>query len=113
MAAASRLPQLDVFGQDYDTSDGTCIRDYIHVSDLADAHVAAVNYLADGGETLRVNLGSGHGTSVGDIIRAIHRVTGQEVPVHFGARRAGDPPALFADIERARATSALRRSAPI
>ncbi|MDS7595559.1 UDP-glucose 4-epimerase GalE [Agrobacterium tumefaciens] len=102
MAASNRLPQLDVFGTDYDTTDGTCIRDYIHVSDLADAHVAAVNYLLEGGETLRVNLGSGHGTSINDIVMAIHRVTGQEVPIHYGARRAGDPPALFADIERAR-----------
>jgi UDP-arabinose 4-epimerase len=104
MAASSLLPQLDVFGSDYETGDGTCVRDYIHVSDLADAHLAAVNYLEGGGETLRVNLGSGRGTSVGDILGAIQRVTGQAVPVHYQARRAGDPPALFADIERARVT---------
>ncbi|NNH32855.1 UDP-glucose 4-epimerase, partial [Rhizobium sp. SEMIA 4085] len=101
--AAHRLPCLEVFGNDYETEDGTCVRDYIHVSDLAQAHLAAVDYLASGGETLRVNLGSGHGTSVGEILSAIHRITGHEVPVHYDIRRAGDPPVLFADTARARA----------
>ncbi|APO74630.1 UDP-glucose 4-epimerase 2 [Rhizobium etli 8C-3] len=103
LAAAHRLPCLEVFGNDYETEDGTCVRDYIHVSDLAQAHLAAVDYLASGGETLRVNLGSGHGTSVGEILSAIHRITGHEVPVHYDMRRAGDPPVLFADTARARA----------
>jgi UDP-arabinose 4-epimerase len=104
MAAALTLPRLEVFGRDYATEDGTCIRDYIHVSDLAEAHLAAVNYLGGGGETLRVNLGSGEGTSVAQIIQAIHRVTGRIVPVQYCERREGDPPALFADIGRASAT---------
>lgn len=103
LAAAHKVPQLDVFGNDYDTQDGTCVRDYIHVSDLADAHLAAIRYLVGGGETLRVNLGSGRGASVAEIVGAIHRVTGQQVPVHYGPRRAGDPPSLFADIGRAKA----------
>jgi UDP-arabinose 4-epimerase len=103
LAAAHKVPQLDVFGNDYDTQDGTCVRDYIHVSDLADAHLAAIRYLVGGGETLRVNLGSGRGASVAEIVGAIHRVTGQQVPVQYGPRRAGDPPSLFADIGRAKA----------
>lgn len=103
MAAADRIPYLDVFGRDYQTADGTCVRDYIHVSDLADAHLAAVNYLASGGETLRVNLGSGQGTSVNQILQAIYRITGRKVPVRYDLRRAGDPPVLFADTMRAKA----------
>ncbi len=81
MAAAGRLDRLDVFGDDYDTPDGTCIRDYIHVMDLAEAHVAAVDYLRNGGEPLKANLGSGHGTSVRQVIDAIHQVTRRRVPV--------------------------------
>lgn len=104
MAASARLARLDVFGSDYATADGTCIRDYIHVTDLAEAHMAAVRYLVAGGETLRVNLGSGHGTSVAGIVSAIHRLTGHMVPVHYDQRRAGDPPELFADIACAKRT---------
>ncbi|WP_104664688.1 UDP-glucose 4-epimerase GalE [Ensifer adhaerens] len=102
MAAAGRIERLDVFGDDYATPDGTCIRDYIHVTDLADAHVAAVNYLRDGGEVLNANLGSGHGTSVRQVLAAIDRVTGRSVPVQMLPRRAGDPPVLYADTDWAR-----------
>ncbi|HEV7317785.1 MAG TPA: UDP-glucose 4-epimerase GalE [Ensifer sp.] len=102
MAAAGRIDRLDIFGDDYATPDGTCIRDYIHVTDLADAHVAAVNYLSDGGEALHANLGSGHGTSIREVLSAIDRVTGQTVPVQMLPRRPGDPPVLFADTNWAR-----------
>ncbi|MCK3779243.1 UDP-glucose 4-epimerase GalE [Ensifer sesbaniae] len=102
MAAAGGIERLDVFGDDYPTPDGTCIRDYIHVTDLADAHVAAVNYLRDGGEVLRANLGCGHGTSIRQVLEAIDRVTGRQVPVQMLPRRPGDPPVLYADTSRAR-----------
>lgn len=101
LAAVGRLPHFEVFGRDYPTSDGTCVRDFIHVSDLAEAHVAAVDHLLFGGETLRLNLGSGRGTSVGEIIEAIGRITGRNVPVEYGPRRPGDPPILFAETGRA------------
>jgi UDP-arabinose 4-epimerase len=101
MAAAGKLECLNVFGNDYETPDGTCVRDYIHVTDLARAHVLSVDYLLRGGKNLAVNLGSGHGTSVKQVIDAIERLTGRKVPVHYGPRRAGDPPVLFADTEAA------------
>ena len=103
LAAAGRLESLDIFGTDYATQDGTCVRDYVHVSDLAQAHLAAVNHLMAGGDSLSVNLGSGRGTSVREILAAIHRTTGREVPVRYRARRAGDPPILFANTARAKA----------
>jgi UDP-arabinose 4-epimerase len=103
LAAAGRLDRLDVFGTDYATEDGTCVRDYVHVSDLAQAHLAAVNHLIAGGESLSVNLGSGRGTSVREILEAIYRTTGREVPVRYRSRRAGDPPILFANTARAQA----------
>ncbi|CAN7622980.1 UDP-glucose 4-epimerase GalE [Rhizobium leguminosarum] len=103
LAAAGRLERLDIFGTDYATEDGTCVRDYIHVSDLAQAHLAAVNHLMAGGGSLSVNLGSGRGTSVREILEAIRRASGREVPVNYRARRAGDPPILFANTARAKA----------
>ena len=95
-AAAGMLP-LNVFGYDYDTPDGTCIRDYVHVSDLARAHLLALRYLAGGNDNLAVNLGSGRGHSVIEVCDAIARVTGHPVPLRFCPRRAGDPPVLTAD----------------
>ncbi|MGR8963451.1 UDP-glucose 4-epimerase GalE [Rhizobium leguminosarum] len=103
LAAAGRLERLDIFGTDYATEDGTCVRDYVHVSDLAQAHLAAVNHLRAGGGSLSVNLGSGRGTSVREILEAIYRASGREVPVNYRARRAGDPPVLFANTARAKA----------
>jgi UDP-arabinose 4-epimerase len=103
LAAAGRLDRLDIFGTDYATEDGTCVRDYVHVSDLAQAHLAAVNHLMAGGGSLSVNLGSGRGTSVREILGAIYRASGREVPVNYRARRAGDPPVLFANTARAKA----------
>ena len=93
--------RLQVFGVDYDTPDGTCIRDYIHVEDLADAHLKALQYLAGGGPTVQVNLGTGIGSSVFDVIRATERVSGRHVPYDVVGRRAGDPMATFADPTRA------------
>lgn len=95
-AAAEGVP-LNVFGNDYDTPDGTCIRDYVHVSDLARAHLLALNYLDSGQDSLAVNLGSGRGHSVMEVCDAIARVTGRVVPLRFSPRRTGDPPILAAD----------------
>ncbi|ESY89448.1 UDP-glucose 4-epimerase GalE [Mesorhizobium sp. LNHC209A00] len=97
MAAAGTIDFLDVYGNDYDTPDGTCIRDYIHVIDLARAHVLAVERLSNDGGNLAVNLGTGRGTSIREILDAISRITGRNVPIEMRARRAGDPPALYAD----------------
>ena len=102
-AVAGRGPELTVFGTDYPTPDGTCIRDYIHVGDLADAHVRALDYLGGGGATRAFNLGTGTGVSVREILDAIARVTGKDVPHRVGPRRPGDPPVLVADPSRAMA----------
>lgn len=102
MAAVGLEPSLPVFGDDYDTADGTCIRDYIHVADLARAHVMALNYLNRGGGNLAVNIGTGHGTSIREILSAIGRITGREVRVEMHPRRPGDPPSLYADTTVAR-----------
>jgi len=95
-------PPLQVFGTDYPTEDGTAVRDYIHVADLADAHVAALKYLLGGGECTVLNLGTGTGYSVKQVIDAIESGTGHNVPRQDHARRAGDPPALVAAVEKAR-----------
>lgn len=99
-AAAGGVP-LQVFGHDYPTPDGTCVRDYVHVSDLARAHVLALGHLAGGGASVALNLGSGRGLSVLEIAAAIERVTGRTVPMRLAPRRAGDPPVLAADPSRA------------
>jgi UDP-glucose-4-epimerase GalE len=93
---------VSVFGTDYDTPDGTCIRDYIHVDDLANAHVKALEYLENGGESTQINLGTGTGYSVKEIINAVEQVTGHPVPVQFEERRAGDPPVLYANPQKSR-----------
>jgi UDP-glucose-4-epimerase GalE len=103
LAAANGGPELRVFGDDYPTADGTCIRDYIHVSDLADAHVRALEHLAGGGESLSLNLGTGRGHSVFEIVAAVERVTGRPVRRRIAPRRAGDPPELVANPSRAQA----------
>jgi UDP-glucose-4-epimerase GalE len=102
-AASGSGAELQVFGDDYPTPDGTCIRDYVHVNDLAEAHVQALRRLLDGGESVALNLGSGDGYSVKQILAEVERVTGQKVPHRVVARRPGDPPALVADASRARA----------
>lgn len=102
MAADGTLPHVEVFGTDYPTPDGTCLRDYIHVADLADGHLRALDYLARGGATTAINLGTGRAFSVREVIGAAERVTGRRIPVREGPRRAGDPPVLVADATRAR-----------
>jgi UDP-glucose-4-epimerase GalE len=114
--AATRAdrPPLQIFGTDYPTPDGTCIRDYIHVNDLAEAHSLAVGRLAGGSESFAVNLGTGQGCSVLEILRTAEEVTGNKVNRVLGPRRPGDPPALVADPSRAqellqwKATRSLR-----
>ncbi|MFP6581434.1 MAG: UDP-glucose 4-epimerase GalE [Candidatus Hydrogenedentota bacterium] len=101
-AAMDSKKPIRVFGTDYETKDGTCVRDYIHVSDLAEAHVRALEYLAAGGSCSAFNLGSGQGYSVREVIDAAREVTGQEIPVTENARRAGDPPILVGSSEKAR-----------
>jgi UDP-glucose 4-epimerase len=91
-----------IYGDDYPTADGTGVRDYIHVTDLADAHVKALSALLAGAENTVLNLGTGRGWSVRELVAAVREVTGCEFPVQVGARRPGDPPALVADASRAR-----------
>ena len=94
-AALGSIPQLTIFGEDYDTDDGTCVRDYVHVSDLADAHVLALAALDANEPGLRAyNLGNGRGHSVREVVRSVERVTGGKVPLTVGPRRDGDPPRL-------------------
>jgi UDP-glucose-4-epimerase GalE len=102
LAAAGGERTLDVFGADYDTPDGTCLRDYIHVSDLADAHLLALDRLHRGGASAAYNLGSGRPTSVRDVIRSVERVTGRTVRSRLAPRREGDPGVLFASSARIR-----------
>lgn len=97
MAAFGHIPQLDVFGTDHPTPDGTCVRDYIHVGDLARAHVAAMRRLLAGGDSLKVNVGSGTGASILEVLTAIRRELGRPVPIVNRPRRPGDPSVLLAD----------------
>jgi UDP-arabinose 4-epimerase len=96
-AALGRGDPISIFGTDYPTRDGTAIRDYIHVSDLADAHLRALDHLAAGGQNAAINLGTGSGHSVREVIAAVERISGRPVPRREVARRAGDPPELVAD----------------
>lgn len=100
-AASGTRASITVYGEDYATPDGTCIRDYIHVSDLADAHVLALRSLQSGGPSAAYNLGNEQGFSVRDVIALAQQITGREIPVIQGARRPGDPPTLVADASRA------------
>jgi UDP-glucose 4-epimerase len=102
-AAQGLRPALKVFGLDYPTPDGTCLRDYVHVDDLARAHIAAIPLLEAPGTFVDFNLGTGRPTSVLEVIAAVESATGQKVPWDAGARREGDPPALYADSTKARA----------
>lgn len=96
-AALGHRPQIEIYGVDYPTPDGTAIRDYVHVHDLAVAHLRALEHLCGGGASIAVNLGTGHGHSVREVIAAAERISGRRVPVQATPRRAGDPPALVAD----------------
>lgn len=100
--ALGKRPKLMIFGNDYDTADGTNIRDYVHVVDLADAHILAVDYLKNGGKSDCFNLGSATGYSVKQILEAAREVTGEEIPAEIGPRRAGDPTTLVAASNKAR-----------
>jgi len=102
-AALGKRPKLDVFGTDYPTPDGTCVRDYIHVSDLARAHSAALGYLRRGGASATFNCGYGRGASVLEVIDSVRRASRVDFPVEIAERRPGDPAALVADVERIRA----------
>jgi UDP-glucose 4-epimerase len=101
--AVGRRPHLQIFGNDYDTPDGTGVRDYIHVMDLAEGHVAAVSHLLGSEDSMTLNLGTGRGASVLDLVRAYERASGRAVPYVFGARRPGDVAACYADPSRASA----------
>lgn len=102
--ALGQRPYIEVFGEDYPTADGTCVRDYIHVSDLAAAHTAALLYLRDGGKSLVANCGYGHGFSVRDVLRAVERAAGHEIEIRKGPRRLGDPASIVSDPTRIKAT---------
>ncbi len=99
---------VTLFGDDYDTPDGTCIRDYIHVNDLAEAHIAALESLLDGGGSDAFNCGTGAGHSVRQVVEAVEQVTGKKVPLRVGPRREGDPPSLVADSQKLQHTLGWR-----
>jgi UDP-glucose 4-epimerase len=101
-AVCGRRPAIEIFGDDYETADGTCVRDYIHVADLASAHLLGLDYLTEHLCSQQLNLSTGAGCSVLEVIQAVERVTGQSVPVKFAPRRAGDPPVLVGDASNAR-----------
>jgi UDP-glucose-4-epimerase GalE len=107
-AAYGRIPGLTIHGADYETSDGTCVRDYIHVQDLARAHALALNALDSGEPFQAFNLGTEKGSTVREVVRTVERVTGKPVPVAVGPRRPGDPPRLVASAGRIRETLGFR-----
>ena len=100
-AALGKRPTVEIFGTDYPTPDGSAVRDYIHVMDLAGAHIRALKHLLGGGDSHALNLGTGKGSSVREVIASAERVGKRKVPVHESARRAGDPPVLVADASKA------------
>jgi len=112
LRAAITGQPVTVFGNDYDTPDGTCIRDYIHVHDLAQAHILALEHLMNGGASDQLNVGTGAGHSVMEVIRTVEQVTGKQVPYGIGARRVGDPPRLVACADRLRNRLGWRPSYP-
>jgi len=102
-AAQGKTNHVTVFGNDYPTKDGTCVRDYIHVEDLADAHALALDYLRAGNPSTAINLGNGHGYSVLEVIESARTLTKREITIDMQGRRAGDPSHLVADAAKARA----------
>jgi UDP-arabinose 4-epimerase len=111
-AALGQRGELSIFGTDYPTADGTAVRDYIHVADLAEAHWLALRHLSEQRAALRLNLGTGRGHSVREVIAAVEKVSGRSVPVREVARRAGDPPALVADARAAASVLGWRPEYP-
>ena len=107
-AASGSRPDVKIFGTDYETPDGTCIRDYIHVTDLADAHIRALDYLRNGGPSDSFNLGNGNGFSVREVIRTAEKITGSAIRCEETNRRAGDPPVLIGSALKARNTLGWR-----
>jgi UDP-glucose 4-epimerase len=103
-AALGRRPGFQVLGTDYDTRDGSCVRDFVHVLDLADAHTRAIEHLTRHGASHALNLGTGHGTTVKELLAAVRRVVGRDFEINYGPRREGDSPALVADNALARRT---------
>jgi UDP-glucose 4-epimerase len=101
--ASARRESINVFGQDYETHDGTCIRDYVHVEDLVDAHILAIEHLLAGKDSDTFNLGNGNGFSVKEVIDSAERITGKAITVNYVQRREGDPPSLVADASRVKA----------
>jgi len=99
-AGLGRRSSLEIFGTDYPTADGTCVRDYIHVSDLADAHLSALKYLREGGESEILNCGYGRGYSVLEVVESVKRVSKSDFPTRVSPPRPGDPASLIADVER-------------
>jgi UDP-glucose-4-epimerase GalE len=102
LAAARTGAPVRIFGNDYDTPDGTCVRDYIHVSDIADAHVRALDYLIQGGKSCALNLANSRGYSVKEVIATAEKICGRVIPLQIASRRSGDPPVLIGDAARAR-----------
>ncbi len=100
--ATGARPQLEIYGTDYPTPDGTCVRDYVHVTDLVNAHLAALRHLRAGGQSVTLNCGYGKGASVLDVVAAVERASMRKLPVKFGARRAGDPASVMAKADRIR-----------
>jgi UDP-glucose 4-epimerase len=111
-AALGKIPKVSIFGTDYDTPDGTAVRDYIHISDLSAAHLLALDHLRAGKRSEFINLGNGNGYSVKQVIETAGRVTGREIPVENAPRRAGDPPQLVGDSQKARQVLGWRPQFP-
>jgi UDP-glucose 4-epimerase len=109
--ASGMMPAIKLFGEDYDTEDGTAVRDYVHVSDLAQAHILAMEHILKGNENLTINIGNSAGFSVAQVIDAAKKVTGRAIAVEKSPRRAGDPAVLVAD--SARAKKVLGWTAPL
>jgi UDP-glucose-4-epimerase GalE len=112
-AALGTAPPLQVFGSELETPDGTCVRDFIHVSDLGAAHVLALEYLQRGGNSIRLNLGTGNGKSVAEVIATVKRIAGRDVPHIFRAARPGDPPVLYADVSESERILGWRAKRPL
>ena len=106
--ALGRYSSMDIFGEDYPTRDGTCVRDYIQVTDLIDAHLAALKYVRDGGESTVFNCGYGHGATVKEVVEVVKRVSGVDFKVNVSGRRAGDPAAIVAKADRIRSVLGWR-----